>query len=135
MSSRDQVYEAAARVVLFQLTGRRDELEQAIVELAKALNDNASRAHTRSTDPKTSRDAAPRAVTKSQALVIRAMRRGPFTDHELATHLQGIMSPSGVRSRRAELVRRGLVIGTGTTRMHNNRKHTVWALANTGAVV
>ena len=142
MSSRNQVFEAAAQVVsAFHLDGQiidhvlNDKQRRVINELADALKANASRAHTRARDPKTSRDAAPKSITAGQVRVMRAMRFGPYTDVELASQLRGIMSASGVRSRRAELVRRGLIVNTGATRLHNNRKHTIWALANTGKPV
>ena len=139
MASRSEVFRLAARVVrafdeqylrmASTETRINDWQRRKIDELAAALEANASRAHTRATDRKTSRDAAPRDLTHSQHRVLRAMRDGPSTDYELAQKLQGIMSPSGVRSRRAELVRGGLVVDTGRTRVHNKRKHTVWALA------
>jgi len=132
VATRSQIYEAAAKVVLFYQLGR-PELGDAVSQLAQALTDNAATAHTRSTDPRTSRDAAPTKLSFSQKRVLRSFKhRGPLTDLQLSEGLRGIMSASGVRSRRAELVRQGLVRDTGKTRHHNNRKHTVWGLVNDG---
>lgn len=87
----------------------------------------------RRTDPKTSHDAAEsvRDVTATQEYVLRALRR-PRTDPELLEAYRKFKrapraSESGVRSRRAELVRRGLVRDSGRRIvLESGRAAIVW---------
>jgi hypothetical protein len=91
-------------------------------------------APTRATDPETSREAAATVdVRKSQAQVINLFRRfGPMTDAELleaAERLNVIQSPSGLRTRRSELVSRDVLYFTGTfKRLGTGRRARVWAI-------
>ena len=73
-------------------------------------------ARARSADPDTSHAAAaslaPDKIRLSQHAVLRHLRRnGPMTDTELVDTFDGkiFQSPSGLRTRRKELVDRGLV--------------------------
>lgn len=90
------------------------------------------RAGARSTDPQTSFDAA-RSVdlTAGQEKVLDAFRRhATLTDEQLVRMLLAELSPSGARSRRAELVEAGLVEWTGeTVRSATGRQTRVWRLA------
>lgn len=92
---------------------------------------------TRAGDPDTSQDAAASVdVRRSQAQVLRVLAElGPSTDEQLVDFFTQSancggpyrMSPSGVRSRRAELVRLGLVQWTGQRAcMHTGRMARVW---------
>jgi hypothetical protein len=94
-------------------------------------------ARARNTDPMTSHLAAEsvRDVTKTQEYVLRALRRAR-TDVELVEAYQNMKtapraSESGIRSRRAELVRRGLVLDTGKrVRLSSGRYAIVWGRAH-----
>lgn len=69
--------------------------------------------------------------TPKHALVLRALRKGPLTDvgtYDRITEFQGrVISPSGCRTRRAELVEMGLV-----RFLAKRAGHSVWALTDTG---
>ena len=86
----------------------------------------------RSTDPDTSWAAAhsqtPDKIRQSQTKVLRMLRRwGPMTDTTLV-HLMSGMSPSGIRTRRRELVDMGLVHDTDArVTLASGRKAIVWA--------
>lgn len=95
--------------------------------------DLLSEAHARRTDPDTSHAAAASVkVRQSQERILALLRRtGPVTDSELidaATYEPWLMSPSGIRSRRAELVDAGLVEDSGQrVRLPSGRLSIVWA--------
>lgn len=100
-------------------------------------------ARARRSDPETSKDAAAsvRRIRESQADVLSVLRRhGPVSDEELLVryrfeqHREGAcivpQSDSGIRTRRAELVRLGAVIDSGlrgTTT--SGRKTVLWKVA------
>ena len=87
----------------------------------------------RTTDPKTSHDAAEsvREVTATQDYVLRALRR-PRTDVELVEAYRNFKiapkaSESGLRTRRSELVRQGLVRDSGRrVVLDSGRAAIVW---------
>lgn len=94
----------------------------------------------RSTDPHTSHEAAESVAAKiraSQHAVWAVLNTiGPATDTELIQayadvsergHLFPPQSPSGIRTRRAELVRQGSVIDTGVRDiLRSGRRSIVW---------
>lgn len=87
----------------------------------------------RATDPETSHEAAASVedVRESQRMVHQMLDGlGPQTDEVLVSHAGMIglpISPSGVRSRRAELVRLGLVEDSGKReRLASGRRAIVW---------
>ena len=72
----------------------------------------------------------PSDIRESQKKVLQALLVfGPMTDEEiywLVTH-KFPMSPSGLRTRRSELVKRGLVVKTDIVRYtYSNRRTAVW---------
>lgn len=70
------------------------------------------KAHARKTDGQTSRDAAASVqnISETQEQILGILRAlGPLTDEEIQSAFVGYCSPSGLRSRRAELVRLGKV--------------------------
>jgi hypothetical protein len=87
----------------------------------------------RRTDPKTSHDAADsvRDVTATQEYVLRALRR-PRADVELVEAYRNFKrapraSESGLRTRRSELVRQGLVRDSGRRIvLESGRAAIVW---------
>jgi len=95
----------------------------------------------RLTDPETSHKAArsitTEAITKTQAAILEILKLQNLTDEGIREwYDEGVKlgywkptSESGLRSRRAELVERGLVIraGRGTTRF--GRECNIWKLA------
>jgi hypothetical protein len=91
------------------------------------------RAVARRTDPGTSWAAAnsldPTVLRSSQRAVLTILQDiGPMTDAELCARMAPAMSPSGARSRRSELVAKGLVYDTGKReRLHSGRWAIVWA--------
>ena len=73
-----------------------------------------ARAHARRTDPETSHKAAASVenLTSKQAAILEMLRMGPACDSEIYDRLWKAgykMSDSGARTRRDELVERGLV--------------------------
>lgn len=90
-------------------------------------------ARARRGDPSTSHEAAASLgdVRASQALVLGLLRTyGPSTDEQLAalaTMAGVVMSPSGLRTRRHELVTLALVEPSGEQRvMSTGRRALVW---------
>jgi hypothetical protein len=91
----------------------------------------------RRTDPTTSHLAAESVdnVTKTQEYVLRCLKR-PRNDVELVSAYRAyktapMASESGIRTRRAELVDRGLVVDTGRrVKLSSGRYAIVWGLAN-----
>ena len=98
------------------------------------------RAHARRTDPQTSHDAArsigaPELRLSLSAVLDVIADRGPMDDRALIaayfrdidTGVRPMQSESGIRSRRAELVDRGLVRDTGErVTLPTGRKAIVW---------
>lgn len=90
----------------------------------------------RRTDPKTSQDAAASVdnVTMTQEFVLRALKR-PRTDPQLIEAYRKqkkapLASESGIRTRRAELVDKGLVVDSGVRSVTPfGRKAIVWAVS------
>ena len=88
-------------------------------------------------DPITSHLAAKSVdnITKTQEYVLRCLRR-PRADVELVTAYRSyktapMASESGIRTRRAELVDRGLVVDTGRrVRLSSGRYAIVWGRSN-----
>jgi hypothetical protein len=88
-------------------------------------------------DPSTSHEAAASVnnVRESQLYILRLLRsRGPSTDEELWRCIpNNIISVSGARSRRSELVGLGLVKDSGIRRKTKaNRQTIVWEVTPTG---
>jgi len=93
-------------------------------------------AHARRSDPETSHEAAssisPNQLRESQKEVWSLFRRyGPMTDRDLVDRAEPagvVQSPSGLRSRRAELVTMGKLRDSGkrTTYGTSARRHIVW---------
>lgn len=90
----------------------------------------APRAIARNTDPETSHEAAisVSGIRVSQQHILDALRSyGPATDEEIFPRLPVPISPSGARTRRAELVAMGLVRDSGARRTTaTGRKTIVW---------
>lgn len=99
--------------------------------------------YARLTDPQTSHDAAKSVtnVTATQAFIAKLLQM-PMTDEDLIHHYQMQIrmgaderdvpraSESGIRSRRAELVKKGLVVDSGEReRLSTGRKAIVWKAA------
>ena len=95
----------------------------------------------RRTDRSTSHAAARsvRNQTATHARLVEVMERyGPATDEEIAAYYGNLaqlfdwppVSPSGLRSRRAELVDLGTIVDTGEKgRTTSGRSCTIWELA------
>lgn len=92
-------------------------------------------AHARRTDPDTSHDAAASLtdLRRRQAAVFAALLvLGPSTDERLVESYDALVprlpqSPSGIRTRRSELVARGLVHFTGDKqRIASGRLARIW---------
>ena len=88
--------------------------------------------HARTTDPETSHEAA-ESVTNITPLKQEILQRlmTPMTDNDLIALLRNssrlIVTESGVRSRRSELVQAGLVKDTGKReRLNTGRSAIVW---------
>jgi hypothetical protein len=89
----------------------------------------------RTGDPDTSHAAAASLgdVRESQRRVHALLREGPATDELLFTRAFAVgwdVSPSGLRTRRHELVALGLVVDTGQrVALASGRQAIVWAVA------
>ena len=96
-------------------------------------------AHARKSDPETSHEAAESVeVVKNQLYVLAAFSQiCPCTDKTLVATYQRLsehtQSDSGIRTRRKELVRKGIVRWTGDwVRGDTNRRERVWDLMRKG---
>lgn len=72
-------------------------------------------------------------LTKGQAAVYKVMEEyGPIADHALvplAQHMASVhQSSSGIRSRRAELTRKGLLMKVATTKTGTGRSAGVYGV-------
>ncbi len=92
-------------------------------------------ARARADDPETSREAAesvkPATITETQGAILALLRFGPMTDEDIYRSLsvQIATSPSGARTRRAELVARGKVRFSGEYgETASGRRTRRWAL-------
>ena len=91
-------------------------------------------AHARTSDPWTSHAAAASLASDkirgAQSAVLRFLRRnGPMEDERLVKLYNGdpTQSPSGLRTRRAELVKKGLIVDSGKRIVtKSGRKAIVW---------
>lgn len=98
----------------------------------------AQQAHARNSDPATSHAAAERVrdLNATQRLVLRVLADiGPSTDERLAAywreHEITSISPSGLRTRRSELVDTGHVVDTGQLQLTDaGHSSIVWAVAD-----
>ena len=99
-------------------------------------NDPDTPLHTRARkrDPRTSKMAANSLnLSQGQKKVMVVFRSyGSMTDEELIENLAKLkidLTPSGARSRRAELVRKGAIKDSGQTRLGSTgNKMTVWEI-------
>lgn len=93
------------------------------------------RAVARNTDPETSHAAAKSVgsdrIRSSQKIILNLLRKfGPMTDAEIAGLMKVGFSPSGTRTRRKELVDKGLVRDSGNRkRTSSGRSTIVWVAA------
>ena len=98
-----------------------------------------SEARARKTDPSTSHEAAKKVTNTArvQNIILSILRaRGPLTDPQIAEQYYNrvadgsapLASESGLRTRRAELVKKGLVHPTGgREKLYTGRTATVWS--------
>lgn len=94
----------------------------------------------RRTDPETSHEAAKsvseESITETQRAIIKLLGTTPMNDDQLfQMYFQGAeqgywkhASMSGVRSRRSELVKRGIVKNVGRTKTSFGRAAIIWGL-------
>lgn len=97
-------------------------------------------AHARHTDPATSHQAAASVaddLTKVKKTIL-ALLQSPHTDEQLVAvytvitdnKLAPTQSPSGIRTRRNELYRAGLIEAIGYGKTKSNRTSIVWKTIN-----
>lgn len=98
-------------------------------------------AYARSTDPQTSHQAAESVldvdVTETQRVILKLLKTRSMNDEQLfQIFFQGAehgywnhASMSGVRSRRSELTKRGLVKDCGRSKTKFGRASIIWGLA------
>lgn len=99
----------------------------------------------RLTDPQTSHEAAAsvKDITATQNAILKLLRMMPMADEDLIHYYRQQVSmgadsydfprasESGIRSRRAELVRLGRVVDTGERNItQSGRKAIIWTAAN-----
>jgi len=96
--------------------------------------------HARTTDPTTSHEAAAsvKHLSRTQSGILGILR-SPMTDEQLVAWYQmmakkepslfPMASESGIRSRRAELVKLGLVCPVGYAKTKSNRNTIKWSAA------
>lgn len=98
-------------------------------------------AHARLTDPQTSHEAAASVenITATQTVILKLLTGFPMTDEDLVWHYEQQIrmgadirdvpraSASGIRSRRAELVKLGFVRDSGhRTKISSGRNAIIW---------
>lgn len=97
-------------------------------------------AHARSTDPQTSHEAAKSVVNLGEVRdkILHMLTNWPRTDEQLWERYSFCIkafnwkpvSPSGLRSRRSELVSMGYVVDSGQrAKTHSGRQSIVWQVA------
>jgi hypothetical protein len=96
--------------------------------------------HARTTDPSTSHEAAAsvKNLSRTQSGILGILKT-PMTDEQLIVRYQRMFlslpelfpraSDSGIRSRRAELFKLGLVEPIGYSKTKSNRKTIIWSKA------
>jgi hypothetical protein len=90
--------------------------------------------YARTADPYTSHEAAKSVnnVTQTQQAILQLLEK-PMTDEQLVNAYQAgsypAASESGIRSRRAELARKGLLVIVTTSLTANGRKARVWTVS------
>jgi hypothetical protein len=123
-------FEAACRRLGKEPPVRAREVVKEPREIETAVGDLPPRA--RNTDPEESHAAAEsvEGLTPSQNAVYDTLRRiGPLTDERLVQFYEGPkQSPSGIRTRRHELVEGGYVRRTGETVISTGRKASLWGV-------
>lgn len=65
-------------------------------------------------------------------MILKILQMGPMTDEQLVERFASMdiaASPSGIRSRRAELVRAGKVVEDGESKTRAGNTCSVWRLA------
>jgi hypothetical protein len=95
-------------------------------------------AKARNTDPATSHQAAKsvRNVTETQAFILRIIEERPRTDGDLIDAYRSmkgapVASESGIRSRRAELVSKGMIGDTNIRKvLPSGRMSIVWGVSH-----
>lgn len=131
---RGWTYAKQAAETAQQLANRLADAERKLNEIVNATPKS------RASDPATSKAAVPSSLklTRGREAVLVTMRElGPMTDEQIymAYQTRARMghvpnaSPSGVRTRRCELVRMGLVRSVGEV-MQNGSSRCVWAVAS-----
>jgi hypothetical protein len=116
-------------------------------EVWSEANAERIKAHARTTDPSTSHEAAASVVklTDKRRAVLEVMLNveGPICDADLMSAyddeqderddlVRPEQSVSGIRTRRSELVRMGLVEDSGDRVTIHGRQHTLWQLTERG---
>lgn len=144
MSHRDKVLDAASDVVAVwrkTFDAVPDALDDAVIALKHALEANAAQLRARNSDPATSHQGPSKlkmTVGRNHVLRVFQDAQRPLTDAEAVSQLHGIMSASGVRSRRSELVRMGRLADSGERTRHVTikgqriklpRLQTLWKIA------
>jgi len=103
-------------------------LDSSIQALRDAIEHMNSQAKARASDPETSRQGPSSLhMNETRSRILKTLQSRPLTDLELVQAMDGRLSASSIRSRRAELVVMGLVRDSGNRRRSKNgRLHTVW---------
>lgn len=108
----------------------------------KLLREEQERARARNTDPEESHDAAASVtnLTEKQEALLACLREAnwPLSDPEIADYYRDTsiemghppQSESGLRTRRSELVRKGLVEAAGTTTLITGRQAKQWKVTD-----
>jgi hypothetical protein len=98
-----------------------------------AFDSAVRRPRARAGDPETSHEAARsvKGLSKKQRFILRLLRAAPATDEEIWEHVSewtfAAITPSGARTRRAELVAMNLVRDSGERRKtRSGRDAIVW---------
>jgi len=132
MSPRDKVLIQAGAVVQAwrrcMSTSLPQGLDSSIQALRDAIEHMNSQAKARASDPETSRQGPSSLhMNETRSRILKTLQSRPLTDLELVQAMDGRLSASSIRSRRAELVVMGLVRDSGNRRRSKNgRLHTVW---------
>lgn len=116
-------------------------IRSATIHLAMLGGHVMEHAYARHTDPQTSHDAAAtvKNITQTKQHILQILSLGDRTDEELISKYKiwgeangwKPISESGIRSRRADLVKAGLVIDSGKTKtLPTGRQAIIWRKAN-----
>lgn len=125
-------------MICFDCGGDDRHLRWCPTHLGRPVDFTEPKPRARRSDPETSHRAAAAVqnLSETKQYILNLLAEQPSTDFEIQDRWADaglpIISPSGLRTRRAELVEEGLLVDSGQTRLGpTGRAFTVWTTTPT----